>query len=476
MPQGALERFGLLRPTLEDGVPLAHVARAHQLQLRTLQRWLRAYRQRGLAGLARKPHRNRGQRRLPSELEQLIEGLALRRPRLSCAAVQREAAAVAQAQGWPAPSYATVYSIIRGLDPALVTLAHQGPKVYADRFDLLYRREASRPNELWQADHTPLDVRVLDEQGRPARPWLTIVLDDYSRAVAGYALSLHDPSSIQTALALRQAVWRKGDPHWSVCGIPETFYSDHGSDFTSQHLEQVAADLHMPLVFSIPGKPRGRGKIERLFETVNQRFLCHQPGYSPAGSAPATAVLTLPDLDARLRTHFVERYHQEPHSETGVPPQLRWEGDGFLPRLPESLEQLDLLLLTVAKPRRVHPDGIHSQGFRYIDTTLAAYVGEEITIRYDPRDLAELRVYLGETFVCRAINPELAGETVALKDIIRARNRRRRELRAVLAEREATVEALLGLRRGDQPPPVADPEPATSPASARPRLKSYFNE
>ena len=54
---------------------------------------------------------------------------------------------------------------------------------------------------------------VLDEHARPARPWLTIVLDDYSRAVAGFALSLHAPSSIQTALALRQAIWRKGDPH-----------------------------------------------------------------------------------------------------------------------------------------------------------------------------------------------------------------------------------------------------------------------
>ena len=163
------------------------------------------------------------------------------------------------------------------------------------------------------------------------------------------------------------------------------------------------------------------------------------------------AVLTLPELDARLRTFLVETYHQQPHSETGVPPQARWEANGFLPRLAESLEQLDLLLLTVAKPRRVHQDGIHFQGFRYIDLTLAAYVGEDVTIRYDPRDLAELRVYFGDSFLCRAINPELAGETVALKDIIRARNRRRRELRTTLAEREATVEALLRLRRGEEP-------------------------
>jgi putative transposase len=58
--------------------------------------------------------------------------------------------------------------------------------------------------------------------------------------------------------------------------------------------------------------------------------------------------------------------------------------------------------------------------------------------------MAEVRVYFHDEFVCRAINPELAGETVALKDIIRARNRRRRELRDMLVERQATVEALLG--------------------------------
>ena len=186
-------------------------------------------------------------------------------------------------------------------------------------------------------------------------------------------------------------------------------------------------------------------------------------------------------LDALLRTFLVETYHQQPHSETGVPPHRRWETNDFLPRLPNSLEQLDLLLLTVAKPRRVHQDGIHFQGFRYLDTTLAAYVGEDVIIRYDPRDIAELRVYFGDSFLCRAINPELAGETIGLKDIIRARNQRRRELRTTLAEREATVEALLRVRRGEElrpePEPLfAEPETASSTPPARPRLKSYFNE
>jgi len=43
----------------------------------------------------------------------------------------------------------------------------------------------------------------------------------------------------------------------------------------------------------------------------------------------------------------------------------------------------------VAKPRMVHRDGIRFQGLRYLDPTLAAYVGEPVTIRYDPRDVGE---------------------------------------------------------------------------------------
>jgi len=471
----AQERFSVLRPCLEEGAPLSQVARQAGVPLRTAQRWLRQYRQQGLAGLARPPRHDRGRRRLPDLLVELIEGLALRRPPPSVASVHRQVATVAREQGWPVPSYGRVYDIVRHLDPGLVVLAHEGAKAYKETFDLLYRHEADGPNATWQADHTPLDLWVLDEHGQPARPWLTVVLDDYSRAVAGYSLSLHAPSALQTALALRQAIWHKADAHWRVCGIPAVFYTDHGSDFTSRHIEQVAADLKMRLVFSEKGAPRGRGKIERFFETVNQLFLCDLPGYTPPGTAPATPTLTLPELDERLHRFIVEVYHHRVHGETGRAPLARWEAGGFLPRLPDSLEHLDLLLLTVPKPRQVHQDGIHLHGLRYIDLTLAAYVGEDVVVRFDPRDMAELRVYHRGQFLCRAICQELADRSVSLKDIIRARTERRRQLRVGLSEREALVEALLAVHRPLPDPPLPAPEepPPTPPT---PALKRYYNE
>ncbi len=475
--QGALERFRLLRPFLEDGVPLPALAREHHRSLRTLRAWVARYRAQGLAGLARHPRADRGVgRRLTPELEQFIIALAVQRPPATAAHIYRQVRPVAQARGWPTPSYRTVAAVIQRLDPALVTLAHGGTKAYKEAFDLLYRHEARAPNEVWQADHTLLDLWVLDERGQPARPWLTVVLDDYSRAVAGYSLSLHPPTALQTALALRQAIWHKGEARWHVCGIPAVFYTDHGPDFTSRHMEQVAADLKMRLLFSQKGEPRGRGKIERFFETVNQLFLCTVPGYTPPGAPRGTPTLTVPELDTRLHAFFVEDYLRRTHSETRMAPQERWEAGGFLLRLPESVEQLDLLLLTVAKTRRVQQDGIRFQGFRYIDLTLAAYVGEDVTIRYDPRDMAAIRIFHHDAFLCRAICQELAGQTISLADVIRARRRRRRALRGELRAHASVVDTYLAVR--EPAPPPAPPPPASEREQAvhTARLKRYYNE
>src|SRR5439155_2193260 len=124
------------------------------------------------------------------------------------------------------------------------------------------------------------------------------------------------------------------------------------SNCTSAPLAQVSADLHMFLVVSAPGMPRGRGKIERFFRTVTQMLLCALPGYTPAGMPPDHAILPVAAFEAKLQQFILEQYHQRPHRETGEAPQARWEGSGFLPRLPKSLEQLDLLLLTVATSRK----------------------------------------------------------------------------------------------------------------------------
>jgi putative transposase len=478
----ALDRFHQIQPHLEQNHSLQSVAQAAGIPYRTAQRWVALYRMFGLAGLARKHRKDRGERRAVSaRLKEVIEGLALEKPPLPIAALYRQVQRLSRDLGDKVPSYRTVVNIIRSLGTDLVTLAHEGTKAYSNTFELVHRREADKPNAIWQADHTPLDVWLIRPDGQTGKPWLTTIIDDYSRVVSGYFLSFEDPSALHTSLALRQAIWRKEDPRWIVCGIPDVLYTDNGSDFTSQHLEQVGADLRIRLVFSIPGKPRGRGRIERFFSTVNEMFLCELEGYAAAGGAVrGKPTLTLAEFDTKFRDFLLDVYHRREHAEIKTSPAERWESNGFLPRMPDSLEQLDLLLIQVAKARQVRVDGIHFQSLRYISTTLAAYVGETVTLRFDPRDMAEIRIFHRDRFLCQAVCPELAGTTVPLREILRARNGRRRELRAVLRDRQNTVDTLLELKRGEsaaqKPNAPTENEQEATVRPTTPRLKRYRNE
>jgi len=401
----AMQRFRHIAPHLEADVPLARLADHAGISVRTLQRWLARYRAEGIKGLERSVRSDYGQRKIAPDLAAMIRRQMSRKPRPTIAAIHRRLCAIAHERDLTVPSYAVVARIARHMAPARIALTTDAAG-YRDRHELVHRYEAAAPNALWQADHTVLDIRILDDQGTPVRPWLTTVLDDYSRAIAGYFLALDAPSAMNTALALYQAIGPKADPAWPICGIPEQLYVDNGTDFVSEHIEQACIALKIRLVHSRPGRPRGRGKVERLFRTVNDMFLPDLPGHLIKGRPLSQPSLTLPELIERFEVFLHAVYHPRPHGTTGEAPLRRWQAGGFLPNLPASRQALDMLLLQVPKPRKVRCDGIRFMSRRYVEPTLAAFIGEQVTVLYDPRDPAEIRVYHAGDFICRALCPE----------------------------------------------------------------------
>ena len=98
-----------------------------------------------------------------------------------------------------------------------------------------------------------------------------------------------------------------------------------------------------------------RGKGERFFGTITTELLPTLPGHIPPGNQgrPVTKPeLTLSQLDAAVGAWIIATYHQRRHPETGQAPGERWAAGDWLPRMPVSLETLELLLLTVATPKR----------------------------------------------------------------------------------------------------------------------------
>jgi len=249
----------------------------------------------------------------------------------------------------------------------------------------------------------------------------------------------------------------------------------------SLHLEQAAADLRIRLIYSAVARPQGRGKIERLFRTIDTELLAELPGNLRNGKPASPPRLTLPELDAAIGAYIVGTYNVRPHRAIGAPPVDAWRGEGWLSRMPEKLEELDALLVMVAKPRIVHRDDIRFEGLRYFNPTLAAYVGESVTIRYDPRDVGEVRVFHRNVFLCRAVSPDHADLSITLKDVQAARLAYRRRLRSEIRERKARVAYYLpailrppgsGSIRASTPKPV----PAKPPEAigSKSHLRTYY--
>jgi putative transposase len=234
----------------------------------------------------------------------------------------------------------------------------------------------------------------------------------------------------------------------------------------------VAVDLRVELVNSTVARPQGRGKVEWLFGTLNTELLPELPGHLVHGRPATPPRLSLSELEHALGAYLIENYNTRVHGEIEMAPHAAWLADGWLPRMPESLEDLDLLLMQVAKARVVRRDGIHFQGIRYLDPTLAAYVGESVTIRYDPRDLCQVRVFHQNHFLCRAISQEHSGQTISLKDIQTARAEHRRALRGEINERiRPATESL--------PPPDRARPAIEKPAPAAPKsstLRIYLED
>ena len=161
----------------------------------------------------------------------------------------------------------------------------------------------------------------------------------------------------------------------------------------------------MNLSFFRVGVPRGRGKIERFFEPVNTMFL--QDLLGCIKNKKTTKLLTISEFIEKFTSFILNTYHHRTHGTTQKEPIRMWNEFGFFPNMPNSLDELNLLLLAPAKPRKVHSDGLHFMGLKYMHTNLSAFVGENMVIRYEPRYIAEIRFFFNGEFLCTVISSSI---------------------------------------------------------------------
>ncbi|MBD1875017.1 Mu transposase C-terminal domain-containing protein [Nodosilinea sp. FACHB-131] len=288
-------------------------------------------------------------------------------------------------------------------------------------------------NHVWQCDYTRADVMLVDQYGKIlGRPWLTTVVDTYSRCIMGINLGFDAPSSQIVALALRHAILpKKYGPEyklnceWGTFGKPDHFYTDGGKDFRSNHLQRIGADLGFAC--HLRDRPSEGGVVERPFRTLNDQLFSTLPGYTGSNvqqrpkDTEKEASLTLRNLEYLIVRFICDQYNQTLDARMGDQTRFqRWEAG--LPKVPEVIDEKHLDVCLMKEGRRTVQRGGHLQfeNLTYRGENLAGYAGEVASIRFDPNDITMVRVYrkegAGEVFLTRAYAQGLETEQLSYEE------------------------------------------------------------
>jgi transposase InsO family protein len=293
----------------------------------TLERWLYAYRQGGLAALRPQERSDRGRgRRLTPELRQLICDIRREHPSASARLIVRTLEADGRLEpGTIKPG--TVRKLLReqGLDRVAV---RDGVGATTR-----LRWQAAAPDALWHGDVCHGPTLTLGGIRTPIR--IHGMLDDCSR----YTVALEAHVS-ERELDMLHVLTRSLRVH----GKPDVLFLDNGSTYRGEVLQTACSRLGISLVHARPYDPEARGKMERFWRTLREGCLDH---LGQVGS--------LADVNQRLAIFLERHYHRAPHA--GLMGRSPLSAYAPAERTPNHVSEVQLReALSVRERRRVRRD------------------------------------------------------------------------------------------------------------------------
>jgi len=377
----ALFRYGLIAPVLHGNVAVQmnyfrqmaqkdfEVPRQGKKKYKpqTFKKWLKLYRRYGFEALVPKEREDKGQsRKIDDRLEQDIREAVACYPFLSGSALYRLLVSEGKIR---------VGGINEGTLRKYIKdnqLRAAAPPTARKKF------EKEHINELWTADCMHGPYLKLQGQPRKHKVFLIAAVDDHSRVICARGWFSHE-NSIALEWALKEGFGR--------FGLPKSLYCDNGSLFSSHHLQLACARLGVALIHSKPYDSPSRGKIERFFRTVRDKFL---------SLLHLEEINHLGQLNQQFDHWLEKEYHKHLHTGIGECPMDRFMRDlKNSPIKKVSAEELDTAFQMTIH-RKVKNDATVSVNGTLYECP-PEFIGKKIQIRYPSDNPQDLTIYQQNT-------------------------------------------------------------------------------
>ncbi|UGB28784.1 DDE-type integrase/transposase/recombinase [Metabacillus sp. B2-18] len=364
--QVALFRYGLIAPLLNEQVDVKEyfgelAGKVHSIPYygertvaeKTIKEWLLHYRRSGFDALKPKKRTDKGNsRRLTAEDQDQILHIRKKFLHMPVSVFYEHLIDLGEIQKNKI-SYSTINRLLKKHN--LV-----GKKIIA--IPERKRFAHDRINHLWQGDlsHGP----YIPIDGKKRKTFLIAYIDDCSRLVPfGQFFSSEKFEGVR--VVTKEALLRRGKP--------TVIYADNGKIYRSETLQYACAQLGITLAHTQPYDPRAKGKIERLFKTIQTRF------YPLLQAKP---VDSLEELNERFWRWLEEDYHRRIHASLdGKTPHEVYQSQVESVTFLENTKILDTIFLK-REYRKVKADSTITLNKQLYEVP-PRFIGHSIDVRFD---------------------------------------------------------------------------------------------
>ncbi|GAT02584.1 integrase family protein [Mycolicibacterium fortuitum subsp. acetamidolyticum] len=421
---------------------------------RSLERYIKAYREDGVAGLVdgRAQRQSSPTGRIDPAVVSLIEDAVKGQTNVSTGTrsrVIKQVSLEASQLGLPLPSRSTLYRAVENLEKSRHPFGNATTRrTQANRPDRTWGRQApSRPGELTEVDSTPMDLMVIYPDGSTGRVDLTLMLDVATRTLCSAILRPVATKSVDAAVLLARALtplpmqpgWSRsvsfsrsilppgmieGDDEIraSVAAkpviVPESITVDRGKVYVGSTFLNACERLQISVTKAAPRTPTDKPHVERVFAAINSGFTQYLAGYVgpnvvKRGKAPdAEAMWTLAELQNLLDLWIVAVWQNKPHAglrHPAMPKKDLTPNEAYAalasvaPTVNVALDRDDYIGLLPVTYRSIQGYGINFESLHYDDPALHPYRGVKSglplpanggwEVRYDPYRLQSIYVH-----------------------------------------------------------------------------------
>ena len=233
--------------------------------------------------------------------------------------------------------------------------------------------------KIWQADTCYLPH--ITEDGTSKRVYCIMIIDDHSRLLVGGELFYND-NACNFQKVLKDAI--------ATYGIPDKLYVDNGCSYSNAQLSMICVSLGILLLHTRVRDGASKGKVERHFRTLKERWLY---------TLDMESIQSLAQFNGMLKD-YMRDYNTTFHRGIDTIPLERYQASKDHPRKPESRQWLDDCFYNRIT-RKVRKDSTISIDKVCYDVPMQ-FISAKVEVRYLPDDMTSAYIlFEGEKFPIR---------------------------------------------------------------------------